>query len=111
MRQLGFVISFMCFGMVSYAQTIDDRSIDKKISVYPNPLPTGGVLTIDLSENSYTEVSIFDFLGSKVYDSNQDGFKKDQNKMELDLTQLTPGKYFIKITSNNEVITKKISIY
>jgi uncharacterized protein YjdB len=72
------------------------------IMVYPNP--TNGELRIESGELRIESVEIFDVLGKKV-------FEQKENLTILrsyDLTVLTPGIYFIRITTENDVIMKKV---
>lgn len=71
-----------------------------KISIYPNP--TKGLLNVYSENLTNFKTEIFDLLGKKVSHS--------ENQMQMDISNLTLGIYFIKITNNRskETIIKKI---
>jgi hypothetical protein len=70
----------------------------KIFSVYPNP--TSGDLILRLSENA--EVNIYNVLGETKFHS----FIKE-NETHLNLSSLSSGIYFIKVTNENGVRVKR----
>lgn len=70
------------------------------LSIYPNP--TIGLLYIQ-SNSTIENVEVFDMLGRRLLNL---GFA--QNDVEVDVTALKNGIYFIKILSNGISETRKI---
>lgn len=71
------------------------------LSVYPNP--TKGIVKIE--SNNIKHISIFNILGEMVFDSelSDDAFEYDFGKHE-------DGVYFVKATTDNGVITKRVTV-
>ena len=76
--------------------SIEDISLST-ISIYPNP--TTGLLNITSGEQNIQLVSIYSLSGAKMF-STQDTI--------LDISHLAAGIYFVRITTNKGMITKKI---
>jgi hypothetical protein len=106
-------VAIQCVSQDAFIFMIDDVSIDftvgvpaipqdMQISVYPNPVSnqlniTSGVVM--------TQVEIFNQLGQKVFGQ----VVKDTN-FNLNTTGFNSGVYFIKITSDEGIATKKIMV-
>jgi len=81
---------------------IASAELSKQINVYPNP--TTGQLTMDNGQLTINGVEIFDVFGKKL-------FEEKENLTVLrsyDLTVFPAGVYFLKITTENGIITKKV---
>jgi hypothetical protein len=61
-------------------------------------------LTINTNNLELSSINIFDILGKKVFSQNT--FTTNS----LNVSQLKSGVYFVKITAQNNSITKKIII-
>ncbi len=85
---------------VSGASAIKNNSLNDLVSLYPNP--TNGTLNINNLEANST-IEIFNVIGEKVLFSN---LLKGNNT--VDLSNLSNGSYFVKLNSNNQIITKKV---
>ena len=73
-----------------------------KLSIYPNPV-TNGELFISSTSNLEKEVIIYTTLGQKVL--------QDKTVSEaINVSTLTPGTYFVKITEAGLTTTKKLII-
>jgi len=72
----------------------------ENIKIFPNP--TTGELTIDNAQLTIRSVEIFDVYGRKVLEPPLTVLQS------YDLTVLQPGIYFIKITTETGIITKKV---
>jgi cyanophycinase-like exopeptidase len=72
--------------------------IENELSVFPNPFSE----TIYLSLNENCNVELYNTLGKLIYSA--ENFKGNK----IDTTFLSSGLYFIKITSNGVVTTKKL---
>lgn len=85
---------------------INDEAEKMKISIYPNPSFNG---TFYLSFNDYNlvnSITVYNITGSVVLDVNQ--LVMSNNKIML--SDLQHGVYFIKITTANAVLTKKVVV-
>jgi hypothetical protein len=76
------------------------------IKIYPNP--SSGMVTIEVG-NIDTEslLEIISLNGSILY---SEIFPEGLSIKEIDLGYLTPGVYFVKISSEDQIITKKLII-
>lgn len=77
-----------------------EKGIDG-ITLFPNP--SKGKFTIDYNgeESIISSISVCNQLGDVV-------FSGDSKSREIDLSDQSKGVYFVKITTNNNVITKKL---
>jgi hypothetical protein len=71
-----------------------------KLAIYPNP--SNGIFNISAGNISIDSVDLFDMTGKKI------DFKTNKEKTVIDLSTVSDGVYFVKITSNNQSTTKKI---
>ena len=89
-----------CIGVVTGLSelTSDD------IKLYPNP--TTGIFTIIRNQNTAANIVIYNILGKKVF-TKENETKKE---IQLDLTDVNKGIYFISILSDNERIVRRLII-
>jgi len=86
------------------ATTLSDvPDIENNIKIYPNPIVE--TLNID-NVNNVRSVIIFDTSGKQMYNKKY----KKQSNIKVNLGSFRSGIYFVNIYTNNEVITKKISV-
>ena len=80
-------------------------SIEKNITIYPNPATD--ILQISLGnsflENDVKTISIYDVKGSLIS-------KTQKFVPSLDIKQFARGAYFVKIQFSNSVVTKKLLV-
>jgi hypothetical protein len=80
-------------------------------NLYPNP--TTGKLTIETSDIRYPilDIEIYDVYGRKCHVINSDplmeGWQLKADGVVFDITHLQSGIYFVKILTDNEVVTMK----
>tara|TARA_R110000787_G_scaffold269018_3_gene375665 strand:+ start:4908 stop:6554 length:1647 start_codon:yes stop_codon:yes gene_type:complete len=79
--------------------TVDDFS-KSKLTLYPNPI--SDILTIEVDEKIIiSSITVFNNLGNSIV--------KTQNTKQINLSNLSSGIYYIRLTNNTgESITKKI---
>jgi len=87
---------------VTEGETGMSEIIAKKISVYPNP--TSGELRIDSEELRIEKVEIFDMSGRNLLLSTFPIFQHTT----IDISQLSAGTYFVKITTESGEAIKKV---
>jgi M6 family metalloprotease-like protein len=79
------------------------------LQVYPNPASTVvNIKSMAGNELVIEHINIYNSFGSKVYEY----FPKEnlQSELEIDVSELTQGTYFIDIKTNNNMIRKNLSI-
>lgn len=102
------IIFFLAFSVSTFAQDGKSGSTSKQepiiegLSLYPNPNNTGKVY-ITSKLNLDKKVEIFDVLGKKVIDVTL--YTK-----ELNISNLNPGVYIIKIKEGDASATRKLII-
>ena len=82
-------------------KTQEDVSIEG-LNLYPNPVSTGRIY-ITSKKDSEKEIIIFDVLGKKVLQTKI-------NTKELNISNLSPGVYIIKITEEGSTSTRKLIV-
>jgi hypothetical protein len=71
-----------------------------RVKVYPNP--ANDFINIESNDTEISEVALYDILGKQLLSQNELANNR------LDISNLTKGVYFMKISANGNSITKKI---
>ncbi len=92
--------------VIEYATLLskEDSKFENEINLYPNPVLD--YLTIEINELALRNIAILNSLGQeiKVIDT-----KQNPKLVNINLSELNKGIYFVKITStDNQIIIKKI---
>lgn len=82
-------------------KTQEETSIEG-LSLYPNPVSTGRVY-ITSKKDSEKEIIIFDVLGKKV-------LQTIINTKELNIANLSPGVYIIKVIEEGAASSRKLIV-
>jgi hypothetical protein len=82
-------------------KTQENTSIEG-LNLYPNPV-TNGKVYISSKNDLEKEIIIFDVLGKKVLQTTI-------NTKELNISNLSPGVYIIKITEENATSSRKLIV-
>ncbi|MCL2168033.1 MAG: T9SS type A sorting domain-containing protein, partial [Lentimicrobiaceae bacterium] len=75
-----------------------------QITIYPNP--TTGELTIENGELRIENVEVFDIYGKKLYLSTRP--LVHSSTVSIDISHLASGIYFVKISTDEGVVMKKV---
>ncbi len=106
MTKLYFSLMLMLF--LSAGAAAQDRQLGRSqdqiegLSFYPNPVSNGKIYITSKSSVA-KEVTIFDVLGKKV-------LQKIVDSKELNVSELSPGVYIIKIREEEATATRKLII-
>ena len=89
---------------------VQETIIAEQISIYPNPVTQTANIEFTLNNQSNMKITVLDMLGKSVMSLYEGVMNTGQHKIQLDASNLAQGIYFVKLQSNNEIITKKIMI-
>lgn len=90
--------------MYNYDLSTEYKLADEKIAIYPNP--SQGIITIDLKEFKCNgTIDVFNISGVLVL---QQPVLINKNSYQLDLKRLVAGSYYIRLTSGNKKVVKKV---
>lgn len=78
---------------------IDEPTTDVKASIYPNPAVSQ--VTVEFPEDSYTQVKVFNILGSQAMSRE---IKRGMSKIQLDLNDLKSGNYLVAFLRDGEIM-------
>jgi len=84
---------------------IEDHTVVNSFLIYPNP--SNGRFTIDVTDQTITDLQIFDISGKMVY-HEQIVYSGDSKKM--DLSYLKNGVYFLKLSNSKYIRQSKLLI-
>lgn len=105
-----YIIFLLAFFLTVSASAQDSKQLSKPqdgnaiegLSLYPNPV-TNGRVYISSKNDLEKEVMIFDILGKKVLQIHL-------TSKELNISDLVPGVYIIKINEENNSATRKLIV-
>ncbi len=87
---------------------IDEASEENLISINPNPASgTFMIQTATVLSDDYT-LQIFDATGKEV--QNIKASKNGQSQLSVDMEAYPAGTYLVRITTNNQILNKKLSL-
>jgi hypothetical protein len=80
------------------------------LSVYPNPAGDVLNLTLELSQATPMTLSLIDQLGQKVEVRDLSKLESGVNELEMDVSGLSSGVYYLQIESQGRIATRKIVV-
>ncbi|MBR6132090.1 MAG: fibronectin type III domain-containing protein [Bacteroidales bacterium] len=80
---------------------INDHTLDNTVTVYPNP--TTGLVQIKNGEWRMENVEVYDAYGKLLYEMNV-----NDHTANLDLSGYAKGTYFVRVTTEKGVVTKRV---
>lgn len=105
-KYLFIIILFLTINLSGFAQNQPkDNQKDNQIEglqIYPNPV-TDKQVVVSTSSNSTKQIELFDLLGKKVYAT-----QSDAERVVLQLEDLKPGVYLIRVTEKKQAVTRKL---
>ncbi len=101
------LVFFLLFSVGASAQSTSVPAYAQEkpingLSIYPNPV-TGSKVFISSEKNQAKEVEVYNVLGKMVLSARLIG-------KELDVSELTPGIYILKIQEGNSQATRKLVV-
>jgi len=90
-------------GITGIEDEIDLRFLD----VYPNPVENSATISLALESSKSVQITLMNSLGQRVSSVNYGDLSGNQ-KLSYNMSELNPGVYYLNITVNGELITKKI---
>ena len=96
----------------------DDLSLitqpDNKLglSIYPNPSNSSSNIIFETNRNGNVLIKLHDILGSEVTHLYNDDLSKGHHSLDLDVSNIESGIYFISVIFDNKISeTKKVIIH
>ena len=93
------------FVYVSESTTgISGTDLNESVNVYPNP--NTGSFVVNVGGLQGLKIEIFNLMGEVIAtpDNSRDGI------YEVDLSGQAAGMYYVRIQSENQVVTKKVTV-
>ena len=87
---------------ISFFTSTGDQPVAQNLKVYPNPV--SDVLNVTYS-SEITNARLFNISGQLVYES-----AGNSNELRISTSELPSGLYLLNITTNEGVVTRKVSI-
>lgn len=103
-----------CEAVLEVTVIIDDGSgiaqlsLEHAIKLYPNPASELINLAFELNEERNVSISLYNILGETVFELSEVALKKQV--FNVNVSDFSKGVYFVRIQSENESVTKKITI-
>lgn len=75
---------------------------------YPNPFNPSTIISFDLPQSEFVNLSIYNILGEKVGTLINSRMEQGSYNKDFDASHLTSGVYIYRLTAGNVVLTKKM---
>ncbi len=79
-----------------------------KLNLYPNPATSFIYLSFELINSSGVTVELLDILGNRISFIGNQKYPEGQNRIRLDLLNLSKGIYIVRLKTDSKIIDKKI---
>lgn len=78
--------------------------------IYPNPVTNQFAVSLSLSQSSKVTAVLYDITGKRIAPVLDQTFTAGDHKEQIDVKDITPGIYFLKITAGDSTVTQKLVI-
>lgn len=89
---------------------VASENVNNAVNVTPNPATARATFNINVIENAYYNVALFDITGRKVMNLHAGELSTGNNTIDFDVTSLNAGVYFVKAEGNNTVQTSRVVV-
>lgn len=89
---------------------VEEAELVSEFVVYPNPTNDVANVFYTLAEASDVSVVVFNTLGKVVYNADLGTVSTGINNLEVNFAGMEAGLYFINLTANDRVVTKKVTV-
>lgn len=108
---LPIILFLFSFSTKSFAQADDNSKINSSItelSIYPQP--SNGIINFKLSEvqNQNPVIAVYDLLGNKISEIESD--HESGTVYSINLEDKKAGYYFLKIQTDNGLVSRRITL-
>lgn len=86
-----------------------DASEEYSANIFPNPATDKASLALLISKHENVTVKMFNMLGAEVY-TNSSELEKGIHSIDLNISDLQSGIYFVKVMVGNKEKTQKLTI-
>ncbi|MBI1224658.1 MAG: T9SS type A sorting domain-containing protein [Bacteroidetes bacterium] len=88
-------------------EVISERN---SLTIFPNPAHTLVYVDFDLAQGSVVSLSLFSLLGEQLSSKKLDNLGAGKQSTFLDVSDLNPGIYVVKVENDEMALTKKLVI-
>jgi hypothetical protein len=81
-----------------------------QVSLSPNPSNGNVALKIELITENNITADIYNVIGVKVYSTTYTKVSAGEHSIPLDIKNLGQGVYFVKLSTNSAVVTKRLIV-
>lgn len=83
---------------------------ESSIVAYPNPATSVVNISYTLNKESDVSINVYDIMGNMVKNVVPERNFQSNQTVSIATSDLSSGVYFVRVSANNEVITKKINL-
>lgn len=87
---------------------VEEHILESSLNVYPNPASDVINIQSDQKDGLETDLRILDISGRTVL--TRSGIRLGYSAIKIDVSELSEGAYVLELSSENEVVTRKINI-
>lgn len=89
---------------------IDQRSLLTEVKVYPNPCSSATRLRYQINDKGLTICDLYSISGAKIEKLIDNLVKPGTYELEIDVSQLPAGVYYIRIQAGKELVVRKLIV-
>jgi len=89
---------------ITLAKIANQNNLELNATVYPNPIEERVNITVVENLATKLNITVYNVLGERLYNTNKDY----SGKFSLDMTFLSAGNYFLKLSANGKNQTYKL---
>jgi hypothetical protein len=93
--------------MLSPSSGINQNYQTTDMKFYPNPTHSNIYLDLKSSKNEVSNILLTDISGKVIYQKSY-VFEKGQQQLKIDISDFTPGIYFLNFQCGDQTITEKV---
>lgn len=90
--------------------SVVDMTQESKFTMYPNPATDVTSVSFDLTTGSDVQVSVLNVSGQEVAVSNAGVLNAGENTVDVDVSNLTKGVYYVQLVTDFGTFTKPLTV-